>query len=132
MLTPETVEKWLAADGWPFQRLNESTWGSAFRSAQFEFKFFVRLTQHWLYLTIVPVVTVPADAAAASTLYQRLLLLNREVALAKFALEANEVILTVELPTESLAQTQFKDGLDALSYYANTHYPELLKLAGSR
>lgn len=130
-MTSERIEALLTQDGWPFSKVAENTWASAFRSTEHQFKFYVRLTEHWLYLTIVPYVMVPTDAVRASKLYERLLTLNRSVTLAKFALEQREVVLTVELPTEALAPTQFKDGLDALSFYANTHFTELSKLANS-
>ena len=54
--------------------------------------------------------------------------LNHELTLAKFALDERNVILTVELPLEELTPGQLRDGLDAIVYYANAHYAELLSL----
>jgi len=42
------------------------------------------------------------------------------------------VVLTVEMPTESLDYAAFADGLDALSYYADKHYLDALNLARIR
>ena len=119
----------LTADNWPFDRLDETTWRSGFRTDATQFRFFVRLTDNWIYLTIIPFVTLPDDDASLLKLFRRLLELNREITLAKFAIDKNDVVLTVELPTESMQPSLFKDGLDALSFYANGHHKELVELS---
>lgn len=129
----EEVERYLLADGWPCQTLDENTFISGFSAQDHEkeqerFRLFVRVTDDWLCLTIVPFVTAPAEQAAAQALYRRLLELNHELTLAKFALDERNVILTVELPLEELSPSQLRDGLDAIVYYANAHYAELLSL----
>jgi len=129
-LTDKTLEQWLAEDGWPCERLDETTWRSGFQAPGTDkFRFFLRLTKDWLYLTIIPFVTLPEDQLAELGLLRRLLVLNREITLAKFALEKRDVVLTVELSVQELAQSQLKDGLDALSFYATSHHAELTKLA---
>ena len=129
-MTHAELERALTADGWPFEQLDDHTWRSGFRSAGADpFRFFVRTTANWLVLTIVPFVTAPADDADALALFRRLLELNREITLAKLAIDKRDVILTVELPLESLQPSQLKDGLDALVFYANAHHAELVELA---
>jgi Putative bacterial sensory transduction regulator len=127
--TIQALEDFLTGDGWPFERLDESTWKSGFSADGRHFRFFVRLTQNWLCLTIVPFVATTGEGLAVLPLYKRLLDLNREVNLAKFAVDKGDVILTVELPRENLAGSQLKDGLDALVFYANMHHRELAALA---
>ena len=129
----DEVERYLLADGWPCQTLDDSTFISGFSARDQEreqerFRLFVRVTEDWLCLTIVPFVTAPAEQSAAQVLYRRLLELNHELTLAKFAIDAQNVILTVELPLEELSPSQLRDGLDAIVYYANAHYAELLSL----
>ena len=123
------VERYLLADGWPCQKLDEETLVSAFSvEGQESFRLFVRVTDDWLCLTVVPFVIAPGDHGAAQALFRRLLELNHELTLAKFALDQRDVILTVELPLEDLAPSQLRDGLDAIVYYANAHYAELSSL----
>jgi hypothetical protein len=118
-LTDEALEDALTEDGWPFDRLDERTWRSAFQGpGDARFRFFLRLTDDWLFLTIIPFATLPADGVGERALMRRLLELNRTITLAKFALDGTQVVLTVELPTEELTATQIHDGLNALSYYA--------------
>jgi hypothetical protein len=132
-LTDKSLEEQLAADGWPFERLDATTWRSGFQAASTDrFRFFLRLTRDWLYLTIVPFITLPEDSLVELRVLRRLLMVNREITLAKFALEGRDVVLTVELPIQDLAPSQLKDGLDALSYYAMTHHPELSRLANAQ
>ena len=129
-MTGGRVEELLNADGWPFERIDENTWRSGFRGDVNSFRFFVRLTENWIFFTIVPFVVAPKNQECALQLYRHLLRLNREMNMAKFAIDDDaDVVLTVELPTENLDESEFKDALDALSYYADRHYVEVLNLA---
>lgn len=125
-LTDKDLEDALAADGWPFERLDERTWRSAFQApGETRFRFFIRLTGDWLFLTIIPFATLPEDGVGERALMRRLLELNRTITLAKFALDGMQIVLTVELPTEELTASQVRDGLDALSYYAIQYHATL-------
>jgi len=128
-LTDEGLETILAADGWPFERLDATTWRTGFRApGQTAVRVFLRLTGDWLYLTIVEFLALPDDPRTEFLLLRRLMMLNREVTLAKFAIDKREVVLTVELPTKDLVPSQVTDGLDALSFYAARHRDELVML----
>ncbi len=130
MLTGTTVEEILAKDGWPYERVDDHTWRSGFRGDVNSFRFFVRLTDNWIFFTIVPFVVAPKHEPQALALYRHLLKLNREINMAKFAIDDDsDVVLTVELPTENIDEGEFKDALDALSYYADRHYLEVLNIA---
>ena len=134
-LTDKALEAVLAADGWPFERLDATTWHSGFQApGERQVRFFLRLTDNWLFLTIIPFAVLPDDGAAECALMRRLLELNRRITLAKFAIEHREIVLTVELATQDLTPNQIKDGLDALSLYASRHHfasPGLLALTMS-
>src|SRR5256885_4226380 len=130
MLSSAGVEEFLQKDEWPFERVDANTWRSGFRGDVNSFRFFVRLTENWIFFTIVPFVVGPKSDAAALQLYRHLLKLNREINMAKFAVDDDlDVVLTVELPIESIDEGEFKDALDALSYYADKHYLDVLTLA---
>ena len=121
-LTAQDLEATLSADGWPFERLDATTWRSGFQApGQDKTRFFLRLTEDWLFLTILPFASLPDDATSERALMRRLLELNRTITLAKFAIEGRDVVLTVELPVQDITTAQIKDGLDALSLYATTH-----------
>jgi len=128
-LTEQQLVEFMKADGWPCERLDDNTWRSWFTVEGQQFRFFLRLTPSWVFLTIIPFVRVPTDAKQQIALYQKVLELNRAITLAKFAVEKTELVLTVELPIEHLVEAQFKDGLDALSFYAGSHYKEVAQLA---
>lgn len=133
MLTAETVEEYLCRDGWPFERVaegNAPTWRSGFRGQVAPFRFYIRLTENWVFFIIAPFVLPPRDAESAANLHRRLLRLNQDMTLAKFALDSDDdIVLTVEFPSRSLDYDGFKNALDALSYYADRHYVEVLNLA---
>lgn len=130
MLDAAGLEDYLTRDGWPFERLDEHTWRSGFRGDISSFRFFVRLTPNWVFLTIVPFIIAPKSEKAALRLYTHLLTLNREINMAKFAIDQDgDVVLTVELGTETFEEGALKHALDALSYYADRHYLEILNIA---
>ena len=123
-ITDDALEAILAAEGWPFERIDATTWRSGFQAPGLRrVRFFLRLTTDWLYLTIVPFAVLPDDQDAEYALMRRLLELNRRITLAKFAVEQRDIVLTVELPTQELTRSQVKDGLAALSLSASRHYP---------
>jgi hypothetical protein len=130
MVTAEVVEEYLKRDEWPFERVSEGTWRSGFRGETNSFRFFVRLTESWIFFTILPFVVAPRSERCERNLHRHLLRLNRTINLAKFAVDDDgDVLLTVEFPTESFDYSEFKDALDALSYYADKHYLEVLHLS---
>ena len=130
MLSAKEIEAYLGRDGWPFERVDHNTWRSGFRGNNACFRFYIRLSDHWVFFTIVPFLVAPKSPEAEQGLCRRLLELNRDMNMAKFALDDDQdVVLTVELPVENLVFSEFKDALDALSYYADKHYVELLNIA---
>src|SRR5437773_12161449 len=106
MLSPDTVEEFLSRDGWHFERVSDGnvpTWRSGFRGEVAPFRFYVRLTENWIFFIISPFVLPPRSATSCSALYRRLLEINQDMTLAKFALDNDDdIVLTVEFPTESL------------------------------
>jgi len=129
-LTRDDLEHYLRTAGWKFERIDERTLGLAFRGDAATFPFFIRLTDAWIFFTIVPFVKMPDDDRAQLAIYRRLLQLNRTMNLAKFALdEDGDIVLTVELPTEATSASALDDALAALTLYANAHYVELRDLA---
>src|SRR5262245_11226625 len=126
MVDAAAVSALLKADNRPFERIDPATWRSSFHAESKSFRFFVRLTESWTFFTIVPFVRAPEDTAATHRLHRQLLRLNREINMAKFAIDdEGDVVLTVELPTENLDASEFRDAIDALAFYAARHYVEV-------
>ena len=129
MVDAAAVEELLKADNRPFERIDPATWRSSFHAESKSFRFFVRLTESWIFFTIVPFVRAPEDPAIEHRLHRQLLRLNREINMAKFAIDdEGDVVLTVELPTENLDASEFRDALDALCFYADRHYVDLARI----
>jgi hypothetical protein len=122
------VETWLTADGWPLERLDASTWRTGFAADGTSYRLFVRSTANWLVLTIVPFVRLPAVDAQSLAMFRRMLELNREITLAKLAVDGRDVILTVELTLEGIDWPHLKDGIDAITYYAGSLHAELIAM----
>ncbi len=86
--------------------------------------YFIQLGEHWVMLSILPVLS--SRNKPSPELPRRLLLLNRDMRIAKFALgEGGEVVLAAELPTESLDFPEFADAAERLVKYYH-HYHDYL------
>ena len=76
--------------------------------------FFVQCTENWVLLSILRL--LDADAFRPDDLGRRLLAANREMRVAKFALDENgEVVLCAELPTESLDPSELADAVSRMA-----------------
>jgi hypothetical protein len=87
--------------------------------------FVVQWAANWVVLSIVPVIA-PGEYRAED-LGRRLLAANRDMRLAKFALDSNRaVLLCAELPTESLDYSEVENALTRMVHYARRFRAELL------
>ncbi len=130
-VTPEVIDGYFEQYGWTYSREPGSNdWSTGFRGEVNNFRIFVRLTDNWAYFTIIPFIVGPKDSQCKQKLHWHLLRLNREINMAKFALDQDDdVLLTVELPSENLDYSEFSDALGALCYYADDTYLEMLNIA---
>jgi hypothetical protein len=125
------IHQFFATYGWRYDFDEPTvTWHTGFRGDNANFNIFVHLTGNWLYFTICPLVNAPGDPECERKLHQHLLRLNNSINMAKFGIDNDgDVVLTVELPTENLDYSEFADGLNAISYYSDAHYLEILNVA---
>ena len=86
--------------------------------------FFVQLSENWVLLSMLPM--LGRSAYRAGDLGRRLLAANREMRLAKFALDKNgAVVLCAELPTESLDASEIADAVQRMTEYARRFAVEI-------
>jgi len=87
--------------------------------------FFVQCTENWVLLSVLGL--VEADAFRPDDLGRRLLMANREMRVAKFALdESGEIILCAELPTESLDFSELADAVGRIAALARRFQDDFL------
>lgn len=129
-IAPETIDSFFEQYGWTFEKSGEDLWFTGFRGDVSNYRIFIKVTEHWAYFTIAPFVVAPKGEDCTRRLNWHLLRLNRDINMAKFCLDADgDIVLTVEMPTESLDYGQFSEALGVLSYYADDSYLEVLNLA---
>ncbi len=91
--------------------------------------FFVQLSENWVLLSMLPM--LGRGAYRAGDLGRRLLAANREMRLAKFALDKNgAVVLCAELPTESLDASEIADAVQRMVRYARRFADEYVHRRG--
>jgi hypothetical protein len=85
--------------------------------------FFVQLSENWVLLSMLPMLS--RDADPADDLARRLLAANRDMRLAKFAFDRNgAIVLCAELPTESLDASEIADAVHRMTQYARRFVAE--------
>ncbi|MEO7327912.1 MAG: CesT family type III secretion system chaperone [Minicystis sp.] len=88
--------------------------------------FYVQCSEHWVMLSMLPM--LGPKEARPDDLGRRLLAANREMRVAKYALDKNdEVVLCAELPTESLDFPELADVVERMSQYAAAFREEIVK-----
>lgn len=115
--------------GWPKRLADETTWCSEQATAEGELPVYVRLGEHWLVATIVPFLHTRGDNSFE--LVRWLLRQNRDLYQAHFGIdEGGDVVLSVELPTESLDASEIDGALQNLVRYAIEQRGTLRRAAG--
>ena len=135
----DEVRACLEKDGWPIEVVSETTMRSRFRAGERIFPLFVHLEAEsapeegaapaadpaYATFAVIPFARLPTDESG-DLLADRLLVLNREMNLAKFSVdEDGDVILSVEYPLADLDPSEVRDALDVLSFYAEKYRAEV-------
>jgi hypothetical protein len=85
--------------------------------------FIVQCTENWVMLSILPMFS---GGFRPDDLSRRLLAANRDMRLAKFAIDKNgAIVLCAELPTESLDPSEVADAIQRMTRYARRFLAEL-------
>jgi hypothetical protein len=120
MLEPGTLAEQLAAIGWNAVRHDPRTFRCEHETGEGEVVVFVRLDENWLIASVVPFLRT--RGAISFELSRWLLRMNRDMYQTKFAYdEDGDVVLTVELPTESVDPTEIRTALSDLLQHAIEH-----------
>lgn len=123
-----TVSRILRDLGWDAKRHGDNTYRVAHATGEGDLTIYVRLTDNWLIGSVVPFLTTRGDNSFE--LARWLLRMNRDMYQCKFAYdEDGDVVLTVELPTESLDVGEVTSALEALLRHAVEHRATLRQAA---
>lgn len=129
MLSSEKLETWLTEMGWPATRHDGRTLVCRHETSEGKVAVFVRLLDNWLVASVVPFLPTKNDVSFELTRW--LLRQNRDMNQSKFALdEDGDVVLTAELPTESLDPGEAQGALAELLDQAVRHR-RTLRIAAS-
>jgi hypothetical protein len=113
------VARFFRRYGWTFERLDEDTFRTGFRGKNAAFVALVRVTEHWVVLTINPFVKSP-PAGFGPVALKLLAAANQQQPLIKIGLDDDgDAFINVELPAEDFGFPQFSAALDALTHGAD-------------
>jgi len=130
MLDEDALGKQLEQLGWKAQPHGKATFRSIQTTAEGEMTVFVRLQENWLVASIVPFLQTRGDNSFE--LSRWLLRQNRDMHQTKFAYdEDGDVVMTVEVPTESLDPSEIQTALENLLADAVRHRATLRAAASA-
>lgn len=113
MLDEATLARHLSALGWKAEPHGERTWHCAHATPEGDLHVFVRLTDNWVIASVVPF--LQTRGGNSFELCRWLLRQNRDMFQAKFGIDDDgDVVLTVEVPTESLDFSELRSALESL------------------
>ena len=127
-LSPDAISALLEHDDYQACRFDQHCWRGRFRAGGRVFPYVVHIDQERQLITmaVVPFLRTPDDDERAAALYTRLLELNQVLMMANFAIDDDlDVWLSVSHPLTAFQESELRDGLQALFYYAGNHYDEL-------
>lgn len=125
-----TLARTLSQFGWEAELHSENTYRATHDTSEGDLVVFIRLTDNWLIASVVPFLTTRGDNSFE--LARWLLRMNRDMYQCKFAYdEDGDVVLTVELPTESLDFGEIESAFKGLLEHAIEHRSTLRKAAGA-
>ncbi len=120
MLQEDELAGYLAKLGWEATPHGSHTFRSVHASAEGEIVVYVRWTEDWLIAAVVPFLATRGKNSFE--LSRWLLRQNRDMVQAKFAYdEDGDVVLSVELPTESLDFSEVEAALKGLLSHTVAH-----------
>jgi hypothetical protein len=120
MLDREALAVQLNALGWKAIRHDDRTVRCRHATPEGEIVVFVRLQENWLIASVVPFLATKGETSFE--LARWLLRMNRDMYQTKFAYdEDGDVVLTVELPTESIDPGEIRTALGDLLTHAIAH-----------
>ena len=128
MIDVPTIQGWLDKLGFESALEGRTTLRLRQKSAETKHPpFFIQCSEHWVLLSMLPM--LPASTFRPDDLNRRLLAANREMRLAKFAIDKNgEIVLCAELPTESLDSSELNDAVTRMVQYARLFDVEVMRL----
>jgi Putative bacterial sensory transduction regulator len=129
-ITPDLVDEYFERYGWSFTRESDDTWITGVRTSVSAFRIMVRITEHWVFFIINPLVVAPSRDDHRLRVYYHALRYNLDMNFAKLGVDADgDIFMAIELPSENFVYSHFVDALDGLSHHASMIYTELFSLA---
>lgn len=120
MLDEATLAEHLDRLGWERSPHGAGTLRAVRDTPQGDVAVYIRLSQNWLIASVVPFLITGGDNGF--DLARWLLRMNRDMAMTKFAYDDDgDVVLTVEVPTESLDFEEVRAALTGLVEHAVMH-----------
>jgi len=130
VLDTDTLMGHFSALGWKARPHDDGTYKTVHETAEGDVNIFVRLQKNWLIASVVPFLATKGKNSFE--LARWLLRVNRDMYQAKFAFdEDGDVVITLELPTESIDPSEIRGALTTLLEQTVAHRRTLRLASGT-
>jgi len=124
----DLICQYLQSYGWKYSPQNENELLVRFigESSDTEFHLIIGVEQNWISMTIWPyLMPFPSDKKIDAL--QLLAYQNSRIKMARLGLTENgEAIMCLDIPSDDVTEEAFHWGLDVISYYADSLYPDFV------
>ena len=126
-MTLTDLERYLDREGWPHQRLSPVSLRTYWQGKTRMVPICMRIDpEGYLALAVISGLTSPEDPVACAHLLRRLMELNHQMMMAKFAIDDDlDVIIAAEYPLPNLDESEIRDAIEHVAYYADRYWDEL-------
>lgn len=105
---------------WQFKQESPGVFRTVFEAQTGTYTVWVRVTEHWVYFSIVPFVKKHDGLPHGEHVERLVLTASHRAVLAKFGLDQDgDVVLSVELPGAGFVFSHFEDALHALVHFSD-------------
>lgn len=129
-LTFQEVDGFFEKYGWETDKKNDNAWYVYVKGKYTNYNLYADLSEHFLFIYIIPFVHIPEDEKCRVNLYDHLLRLNRDISVTKFVISGEVVELLGVLATDSVQYEEFEGLIQLLLYNADENYLEVMNLSG--
>ncbi len=124
MTDDTTLLSYVRGLGYELEPHGERTFHHHRQTQEGPLDLYLRFSDAWMVVSIVPFLATRGEGGLE--LHRWLLRANRDIPIGKFALDEDaDVVLTAELPTESLDRSEVERALSALVEAAMSHRHQL-------
>ena len=121
-----SLEGFLIDYGWSFKKVSRGVWRTGFTTEKRSYPVRILLDNHFLTLSVQPLLKIDIDLEAFPEAAAYLLELNHEASMVRLGVdEVGDITMSLNLINGSFSKDDFHLSLGLIGHYADTFYAEI-------